>query len=123
MKKLLFSLVLLTICSFSAQAQVDDTLPPWFRVPQMLLEIEDRIDGINSTQLDAIRSAVTPIVNRAKGGKLTQQQKVRIRQQVRKAIVEELTPAQRTQLKATRKNNKDALDRAMLGRKGRRSGQ
>lgn len=120
MKKLLFSLVLLTVCSLSAQAQIDDSLPPWFRVPQLMLEIDERINGISHGQLKAIQSAVQPIVNKAKRSKLTDQNLIRIRRKVREAIVSELSTKQVAQLKATRRGNKDALDLAMMGKPGTR---
>lgn len=117
MKKLFFLCLLIT-GSFSVQAQglFNDTL--FLKVDHLLLQLEDRLDGISMGQMDAIRTSLQPIMARTQGKKLTQQQRTRFRKEVRKVVVAELTPAQITQLKATRRGKKDALDQAMSGKNG-----
>jgi Skp family chaperone for outer membrane proteins len=118
MKKLFF-LLLLVAGSISAQAQIIDSLP-FFNLDRIMFQLEDQIGTFTGGQLKAMQSSVNPIISRVRGKDLSQQQRVRAHQEVRKAIVAELNPAQLDRLKATRKGNRDALDKVITEKNGAR---
>lgn len=114
MKKLFF-LCLLIAGSFSVQAQglFNDTI--LFKVDRLLLQLEDRLEGVSMGQMDAIRTSLQPIMARTEGKKLTQQQRTRFRKEIRKVLVAELTPEQVNQLKAAQQAKKG---KRMSGKRG-----
>jgi Spy/CpxP family protein refolding chaperone len=114
MKKLFFLLVLVA-CTFSAQAQIIDSLP-WFKLERVAFQLGDRIGTISGDQLKSMRTAVSPILQRSRGKVVTKPLRIKLRQEVRKAIEGVLTPEQKGRLKATRKGEQDALDQAMVGK-------
>jgi Spy/CpxP family protein refolding chaperone len=116
MKKLFFLLALVA-STYSVQAQVVDSFP-WFKLDRISLELGERIGTFSDGQFASMKAAVSPILQRSRGQQMTKQLQTKMRQDVRKAIVGVLTPAQRSQLKATRKGERDALDRAMTGKSG-----
>lgn len=113
MKKLFFLLALVA-CTFSAQAQIIDSLP-WFKLERVAFQLGDRIGTISGDQLKSMRTAVSPILQRSRGKVVTKPLRIKLRQEVRKAIIGVLTPEQKGRLKATRKGEQDALDQAMVG--------
>lgn len=117
MKKLLIIFLLFT-GSFSLTAQLGYRDSMYYPIDRLLLQFEHRLEGITPAQSTAIRTAVQPIMKRAEGQKLTKPQRMKMRQQLRQAIVGELTPAQVEQLKALRKDSGDLIDRTLFGERG-----
>ncbi|MTB52814.1 hypothetical protein [Lewinella sp. W8] len=106
-----FFLLLFVAMGFSAQAQIDDSLPPWFKADLLLDRLDDRLTDLRSGQMSSIENALNQLLRSAPRNP-TKQQKMQAKKRIRRAITQYLDPKQIEQLKAMRRTgDKDALDR------------
>jgi hypothetical protein len=95
----------------SAQAQIDDSLPPWFRAEFLLDRLSENFTDLRPRQMSSIRTALNKLVASAPK-KPNARQKLQAQQRIRRTITQYLDPKQLEQLKTAKGNGaKDALDR------------
>lgn len=94
----LFLLCAFICLSFNAQAQIDDSLPPWFKLDVMQLELEKVVGPMSQGQSSALDEALNSLRKQAATTK--PDQRGQLRKQMRQSIVGILTPDQRKKLKA-----------------------
>jgi len=82
------------LASFQLQAQIDDTLPPWFRLPDRLLILEGIIGPLSASQTTIITTFMTRAAQSFRPGNVRQ-----VRQRLKRAIVGVLNDDQRRLLR------------------------
>ncbi|MEM1356859.1 MAG: hypothetical protein AAGF89_01605 [Bacteroidota bacterium] len=112
-----FFLLCAFVClNFSAQAQVDDTLPPWFKADVLQLELEKIVGPLSFGQTSELDEALASLREQAVVVKPSQ--RGQLRKQMRQSLTAILTPEQRKKLKA----NPDGLKALLASTRKRGKG-
>ncbi len=100
-----FFFLLLLAISLQVQAQLDDSLPPYFKGEWMFEQISEQFTDLSPRQMSSIKASVYQVVRKG-SAQPNPKQKIKIRRQIREAILENLNPQQVKQLKILRGKDK-----------------
>jgi hypothetical protein len=99
------------IMSLSAEAQVRDTLPPWFKADILFNQLNDYATGLRPAQKATMKASISELTRSAPKN-LNARQLTQLKVEIRKVVTQNLDREQLARLKAKPKEGgKDALDR------------
>ena len=109
MRTLLFLFLLLM--GYSADAQIRDTLPPWFKADILFNQLNDYATGLRPAQKSTMKAAISELTRSAPRN-LNARQLTQLKMDIRRVVTQNLDKEQLQRLKAKpREGGKDPLDR------------